>query len=186
MELDPCVRTRPSRSHVPPFPSARKLLAGARRRLLGELAPGRRDARRLLSAETGARSSQLSAMGNGHGHYLVPWFENRSAWTEAMAGARGIEQTTWNSINHAKKRPERVQMRECIPAVCLCSACSQLQRPASSRHSHMLEKSLGLLSLLLVLINARRRDMTKEPPCLKSTREERECKGVPRKCKREV
>ena len=90
------------------------------------------------------------------GLYLVPWFENRSAWTEAMAGARGIEQTTWNSINHAKKRPERVQMRECIPAVCLCSACSQLQRPASSRHSHMLEKSLGLLSLLLVLINAHR------------------------------
>ena len=90
------------------------------------------------------------------GLYLVPWFENRSAWTEAMAGARGIEQTTWNSINHAKKRPERVQMRECISAVCLCSACGQLQRPASSRHSHMLEKSLGLLSLLLVLINAHR------------------------------
>ena len=70
--------------------------------------------------ETGARSSQLSAMGNGHGLYLVPWFENRSAWTEAMAGAHGIEQTTWNSINHAKKRPERVQTRECIPVVCLC------------------------------------------------------------------
>ena len=70
--------------------------------------------------ETGARSSQLSAMGNGHGLYLVPWFENRSAWTEAMAGAHGIEQSTWNSINHAKKRPERVQTRECIPVVCLC------------------------------------------------------------------
>ena len=35
----------------------------------------------------------------------------------------------------------------CVPL----SAYSQLEQ---SRHSHMLEKSLGLLSLLLVLINA--------------------------------
>ena len=88
------------------------------------------------------------------GLYLVPWFENRSAWTEAMAGARGIEQTTWNSINHAKKRPERVQMRECIPAVCLCSACSQqLQRPASSRHSR-LKSELGVSDLGVIVDSA--------------------------------
>ena len=37
----------------------------------------------------------------------------------------------------------------CVPL----SAYSQLEQ---SRHSHMLEKSLGLLSLLLVLINAHR------------------------------
>ena len=73
--------------------------------------------------ETGARSSQLSAMGNGHGLYLVPWFENRSAWTEAMAGAHGIEQTTWNSINHAKKRPERVQTRVNVSPLC-ASVCA--------------------------------------------------------------
>ena len=89
-----CTCARAPHSHVPPFPSARKLLAGARRRLLGELAPGRRDARRLLSARD--RSDILTAERNGQwpmGSGAVVR-ENRGAWTEVMAGARRIEQTT--------------------------------------------------------------------------------------------
>ena len=101
VELDPCVRTCPSRSHVPPFPSARKLLAGARRRLLGELAPGRRDARRLLSARD--RSEILTAERNGQ----WPWALSGAVVRESKRVDGGHGWCARNRANHVELHQSR-------------------------------------------------------------------------------
>ena len=56
--------------------------------------------------------------------------------------------TPSNALKNGLRECRRVNVSPLCASVCLW--------PASSRHSHMLEKSLGLLSLLLVLINAHR------------------------------